>query len=42
MPADVVIRNAYYGAYLTDTLDLTDKLALTMGGRFNIADIVSA
>jgi iron complex outermembrane recepter protein len=40
VPADVVIRNAYYGAYLTDTLDVTPKLAVTMGGRFNIADIV--
>jgi iron complex outermembrane recepter protein len=40
VPTNVVIRNAYYGAYLTDTLDLTDKLALTLGGRFNIADIV--
>jgi outer membrane receptor protein involved in Fe transport len=39
VPVDVVIRNAYYGAYLTDTLDLTNKLALTMGGRFNIANI---
>jgi iron complex outermembrane receptor protein len=40
VPADVVIRNAYYGAYLTDTLNVTDKLALTLGGRFNIADLV--
>ena len=40
VPADVVIRNAYYGAYLTDTLDVTNKLALTLGGRLNIADIV--
>ena len=39
VPTDVVVRNAYYGAYLTDTLDVTDKLALTMGGRFNIANI---
>ncbi len=39
VPTNVVIRNAYYGAYLTDTLDITDKLALTMGGRFNIANI---
>jgi outer membrane receptor protein involved in Fe transport len=39
VPVDVVIRNAYYGAYLTDTLDITNKLALTMGGRFNIANI---
>ena len=38
VPVDVVIRNAYYGAYLSDTLDLTKKLALTFGGRFNIAN----
>ena len=38
VPVGVVIRNAYYGAYLSDTLDLTKKLALTFGGRFNIAN----
>ena len=39
VPVDVVIRNAYYGAYLSDTLNLTQKLSLTASGRFNIANI---
>jgi outer membrane receptor protein involved in Fe transport len=39
VPVGVVVRNAYYGAYLTDTLNLTQKLALTAGGRFNIANV---
>jgi iron complex outermembrane recepter protein len=40
VPVGVVIRNAYYGAYITDTLNLTSKLSLTASGRFNIANIV--
>lgn len=39
VPVGVVIRNAYYGTYLQDTLDVTKKLSLTLGGRFNIANI---
>lgn len=39
VPVGVVIRNAYYGAFVTDTLNLTPKLSLTAGGRFNIANI---
>jgi len=39
VPVGVVVRNAYYGAYATDTLNLTEKLAITAGGRFNIANI---
>jgi outer membrane receptor protein involved in Fe transport len=39
VPVSVVIRNAYYGAYMSDTLNLTQKLALTASGRFNIANI---
>lgn len=39
VPVGVVIRNAYYGAFVTDTLNLTPKLAFTAGGRFNIANI---
>jgi iron complex outermembrane receptor protein len=38
-PVGVVSRNAYYGASLSDTLDVTKKLSLTFGGRFNIANI---
>ncbi|MDD2876707.1 MAG: TonB-dependent receptor [Acidiphilium sp.] len=39
VPVGVVSRNAYYGAYLSDTLNVTKKLSLTVGGRFNIANI---
>jgi outer membrane receptor protein involved in Fe transport len=39
VPVGVVVRNGYYGAYATDTLNLTPKLAVTAGGRFNIANI---
>ena len=39
VPVGVVIRNAYGGAYLSDTMNLTSKLAVTAGGRFNIANI---
>jgi outer membrane receptor protein involved in Fe transport len=39
VPVGVVIRNAYYGAYATDTLNLTGRIALTAGVRFNIANI---
>jgi iron complex outermembrane receptor protein len=39
--AAVSVRTAtaYTGIYATDTLDLTDKLSVTAGGRFNIAAI---
>ena len=36
-PVSVAISNATYGAYLTDTLNLTPRLALTLSGRFNVA-----
>ncbi len=39
VPVGVVIRNAYYGAYVSDTLNITPKLSLTASGRFNIANI---
>jgi outer membrane receptor protein involved in Fe transport len=38
-PVEVKSENNYYGFYATDTLDLTDSLALTLGGRYNIAQI---
>jgi iron complex outermembrane recepter protein len=38
-PVRVAISNAYYGLYVTDTLDLTSRLSLTAGGRFNVAQI---
>jgi iron complex outermembrane receptor protein len=38
-PVDLNTRNTYYGFYLTDTIDLTSRLSLTAGGRFNLAQI---
>jgi outer membrane receptor protein involved in Fe transport len=34
-PVSVGISNATYGIYLTDTLNVTDRLAVTASGRFN-------
>ncbi|MBW4034289.1 MAG: TonB-dependent receptor [Proteobacteria bacterium] len=39
VPVGVVVRNAYYGAYVSDTLSLTDTFSITAGARFNIANI---
>jgi iron complex outermembrane recepter protein len=39
VPVRVAISDAYYGLYVTDTLDLTSRLSLTGGGRFNVAQI---
>jgi iron complex outermembrane receptor protein len=39
VPVDLKTRNTYYGFYLTDTIDLTSRLSLTAGGRFNLAQI---
>jgi iron complex outermembrane recepter protein len=38
-PVDLKTRNTYYGLYATDTIDLTSRLSLTLGGRFNLAQI---
>jgi outer membrane receptor protein involved in Fe transport len=38
-PVRVGVTNAYYGLFFTDTLDLTDRLAATVAGRFNAAQI---
>jgi iron complex outermembrane receptor protein len=38
-PVDLKTRNTYYGFYLTDTIDLTSRLSVTAGGRFNLAQI---
>ncbi len=39
VPVRVAITDAYYAAFATDTLNLTPKLALTVSGRFNNAEI---
>ncbi len=36
-PVRVAISDAYYGAFVADTFNLTDRLALTASGRFNAA-----
>jgi len=36
-PVSVSISNATYGVYVADTLNLTDRLAATLSGRFNAA-----
>ena len=38
-PANLKTSNTYYGFYLTDTIDLTSRLSVTAGGRFNLAQI---
>jgi iron complex outermembrane recepter protein len=38
-PVDLKTRNTYYGFYATDTVDLTSRLSVTAGGRFNLAQI---
>jgi iron complex outermembrane recepter protein len=39
VPVRVGINDAYYGVFLTDTFNVTDRLALTASGRFNAAEI---
>ena len=38
-PRNLTTTNDYFGAYFLNTTDLTDRLALTVGGRFNYAQI---
>jgi outer membrane receptor protein involved in Fe transport len=38
-PVRVAISNAYYGAFFTDTYDLTPSLTANVAGRFNFAQI---
>jgi len=38
-PVRVGISDAYYGAFVADTFNVTDRLALTASGRFNAATI---
>ena len=39
LPRDILATNKYMGIYFSNTLDVTDKLALTVGGRYNFARI---
>jgi len=38
-PVNITTTNTYYGIFFSDTFDVTDRLSLTAGGRFNYADI---
>jgi iron complex outermembrane receptor protein len=38
-PRNITTINDYVGVYFTDTLDLTSRLSLTVGGRWNYAAI---
>ena len=39
-PVDVKARNSYYGLYVSDLLDITDKLSASFSARLNVANIV--
>jgi len=39
LPRDVTSKNNYWGLYFLNTLDLTDRLSVTLGGRYNNAGI---
>ncbi len=38
-PRDVDVDTEYLGVYFTNTMDVTDALAVTVGGRFNYAKV---
>jgi outer membrane receptor protein involved in Fe transport len=39
VPVSLKVYDQYYGAFFTDRFELTDRLAATASGRFNLADI---
>ena len=41
-PVSLDAKNTYYGLYLNDTFDITNRLSLTAGGRYNLAQIAMA
>lgn len=41
-PVNLAARNTYYGLYASDTFDITEQLAATVGGRLNVARITTA
>ena len=38
-PVSLRTTNAYYGVYALDAFDVTDRLTVTAGGRYNLANI---
>ncbi|MGB9269927.1 MAG: TonB-dependent receptor, partial [Pseudolabrys sp.] len=41
-PVSIAAWNTYYGIYANDTFDITNRLSVTAGGRYNIAQISMA
>ena len=41
-PVSLAAWNTYYGIYATNTFDITNRLSVTAGGRYNIAQITMA
>ncbi len=39
LPVSVRASNTYVGAYVHDTFDVTDRLSVTFGGRYNLAKL---
>jgi iron complex outermembrane receptor protein len=39
VPVNLAAQNTYFGLYATDTFDVTSQLAVTLGGRLNVARI---
>jgi outer membrane receptor protein involved in Fe transport len=40
-PRDLTTENEYIGVYFSDTFNITDRLAATVGGRYNHAEIIT-
>ena len=38
-PVSLAAWNTYYGAYFNETFDITNRLSVTAGGRYNLAQI---
>jgi outer membrane receptor protein involved in Fe transport len=38
-PVNLITRTQYYGLYFLNTLDVTERLAFTVGGRYNLANL---
>jgi iron complex outermembrane receptor protein len=38
-PVSLLATNRYYGAYLSDTFDVTETLSITASGRYNYAEV---
>ena len=38
-PRSLTTTNDYYGIYIVDAFDVTDRLTVTLGGRYNYARV---